>query len=67
MHRTAETATWLDAAEITRIRAGFARVASNADAFTADFYARLFEIAPTTRALFPMTCQRSATSSSTCW
>lgn len=44
---------WLEAAEIARIRNGFDRIAPNADAFTTAFYARLFELAPTTRALFP--------------
>jgi len=53
MRHTIATPDWLDAAEIARIRAGFARVATNADGFVADFYARLFELAPTTRALFP--------------
>jgi hemoglobin-like flavoprotein len=53
MHHRTETPDWLDAAEIARIRGGFAQVASNADGFTVDFYARLFELAPTTRSLFP--------------
>jgi len=44
---------WLDTAEIERIRSGFNAVATNADRFTVDFYARLFELAPTLRPLFP--------------
>jgi nitric oxide dioxygenase len=60
MHSGNEARDWLDAADVVRIRDGFARVAANADGFTADFYARLFELAPTTRALFPddLTTQR---------
>jgi len=53
MHARNENHDWIDAAKIARIRESFAGVASNADGFVADFYARLFELAPTTRALFP--------------
>jgi nitric oxide dioxygenase len=53
MRHSTPTPDWLDADEIARIRAGFAAIAANADGFVADFYARLFELAPTTRALFP--------------
>jgi hemoglobin-like flavoprotein len=53
MHQETVTHDWLDAAEITRIRRGFSAVAAEADRFTADFYTRLFEIAPTLRPLFP--------------
>ena len=48
-----EAASWLDAGQIARIRHAFAHVARNADGFTVDFYARLFELEPATRALFP--------------
>lgn len=53
MHQQTATREWLDPSEITRIRHGFAVVAADADRFTADFYARLFELAPTLRPLFP--------------
>jgi hemoglobin-like flavoprotein len=53
MHQETAKRDWLDAGEITRIRSGFSAVAADADRFTADFYARLFEIAPTLRPLFP--------------
>jgi len=60
MHSSTETRDWLATADVVRIRDGFAHVATNADGFIADFYARLFELAPTTRALFPddLTAQR---------
>src|SRR5262249_11768140 len=44
---------WLNAAEIVRIRLGFARVVPNAEGFAAEFYDRLFRVAPATRVLFP--------------
>lgn len=44
---------WLQPAEIARIRAQFARVAPQADAFAAAFYQRLFRLAPSVRAMFP--------------
>lgn len=53
MHQETATRDWLDSAEIARIRFGFGAVAADADRFTADFYARLFELAPTFRPLFP--------------
>ena len=53
MYRESVTRDWLDDAEITRIRRGFGAVAADADRFTAGFYARLFELAPTLRPLFP--------------
>jgi hemoglobin-like flavoprotein len=53
MHQETVTRDWLDTAEITRIRSGFSAVAADADRFTADFYTRLFERAPTLRPLFP--------------
>jgi hemoglobin-like flavoprotein len=53
MHQETVTRDWLDAAEITRIRRGFGAVATDADRFTAGFYTRLFELAPTLRPLFP--------------
>src|SRR5512146_2953246 len=53
MHQQTVARDWLDSAEITRIRRGFSAVAADADRFTADFYARLFELAPTLRPLFP--------------
>jgi hemoglobin-like flavoprotein len=53
MHQESVTRDWLDTCEITRIRSGFSAVAADADRFTADFYARLFELAPTLRPLFP--------------
>ena len=53
MHQETAARDWLDSAEITRIRLGFGAVGADADRFTADFYARLFELAPTFRPLFP--------------
>jgi nitric oxide dioxygenase len=53
MHQESVTRDWLDTGEITRIRSGLSSVAAGADRFTADFYARLFELAPTLRPLFP--------------
>lgn len=53
MHHHAAAHDWLGAADIVRIRNGFGLVAADADGFTAAFYARLFELAPTVRALFP--------------
>jgi hemoglobin-like flavoprotein len=53
MHQETATRDWLDSAEIARIRSGFGAIAADADRFTADFYARLFELAPTLRPLFP--------------
>lgn len=53
MHQESVKRDWLDTGEITRIRSGFSAVAADADRFTADFYARLFELAPTLRPLFP--------------
>jgi hemoglobin-like flavoprotein len=53
MHQETVTHDWLDPAEITRIRSGFNAVAADADRFTAGFYTRLFELAPTLRPLFP--------------
>lgn len=53
MHQETATHDWLDTAEITRIRRGFSAVAADADRFTAGFYTRLFELAPTFRPLFP--------------
>ncbi|HET7063409.1 MAG TPA: globin domain-containing protein [Rudaea sp.] len=53
MHQDSTTQDWLDSGEIARIRHGFSAVAANADRFTADFYERLFERAPTLRPLFP--------------
>lgn len=53
MHHETNLRDWLDGAQISRIREGFAAVAADADRFTADFYARLFELAPTFRPLFP--------------
>ena len=53
MHQDSVTRDWLDAGEIARIRHGFSAVAADADRFTADFYERLFALAPTLRPLFP--------------
>jgi hemoglobin-like flavoprotein len=53
MHQDSVAKDWLDAGEIARIRHGFSAVAADADRFTADFYERLFELAPTLRPLFP--------------
>ena len=53
MHQETVTRGWLDTGEIVSIRRGFSAVAADADRFTADFYARLFELAPTLRPLFP--------------
>lgn len=53
MHQETVARDWLDAGEIARIRRGFGAAAADADRFTADFYARLFELAPTLRPLFP--------------
>jgi hemoglobin-like flavoprotein len=53
MHQEPVTRDWLQAGEIACIRRGFSTVAADADRFTADFYARLFELAPTLRPLFP--------------
>lgn len=53
MHQETVTRDWLDSAEIARIRRGFNAVAAEADRFTAGFYTRLFELAPTLRPLFP--------------
>jgi hemoglobin-like flavoprotein len=53
MHQETPARDWLDTAQIARIRNGFNAVAADADRFTADFYARLFELAPTLRPLFP--------------
>jgi len=53
MHLATETNDWLDAREIARIRQGFSAVAADANRFTASFYARLFDLAPTLRPLFP--------------
>lgn len=53
MNYRSHATDWLNAAEIVRIRLGFARVVPNAEAFAADFYDRLFRLAPATRALFP--------------
>ena len=52
-HQEPAAREWLDTAEIACIRSGFNAVAADADRFTADFYARLFELAPTFRPLFP--------------
>jgi len=53
MHIRASAPDWLNAVEIARVRLGFARVVPNCGAFADDFHARLFELAPTTSALFP--------------
>jgi len=53
MHDEISTHDWLDSGQIARIRSGFSAVASDADCFTAAFYERLFELAPTLRPLFP--------------
>jgi len=53
MHQETVKRDWLDAGEIARIRRDFSTVAADADRFTADFYARLFELGPTLRPLFP--------------
>jgi len=53
MHQQPVPNDWLDTGEIARIRLGFSAVAADADRFIADFYARLFEVAPTLRPLFP--------------
>jgi len=53
MHNHTAAPDWLGAADIVRIRNVFGLVAADADGFTAAFYARLFELAPTVRALFP--------------
>ena len=53
MYSRSHASDWINALEILRIRLGFARVVPNCDAFAADFYARLFELAPATRTLFP--------------
>ena len=52
-HHEPSARDWLDTVEIACIRNGFNAVAADADRFTADFYARLFELAPTLRPLFP--------------
>jgi len=53
MQQETFTHEWLDSGQIARIRRGFSAVATDADRFTADFYERLFELAPTLRQLFP--------------
>lgn len=53
MHQTSERRDWPNAEQIARIRCGFAGVAADAGRFTATFYARLFEIAPLLRPMFP--------------
>jgi len=53
MHHASTARDWIDADQIARIRGGFAGIAADADRFTAAFYARLFELAPTLRDLFP--------------
>jgi len=53
MHQETFTHDWLDSDQIARIRRGFSAAASDADCFTAAFYERLFELAPTLRQLFP--------------
>lgn len=42
----------LDAAQVRRLREQYARIADDANGFAAGFYARLFTLAPLTRALF---------------
>ncbi len=52
---------WLSDAEIELVRAQFARIGADADAFAIDFYDALFAIAPLVRAMFrgPMPEQRA--------
>jgi nitric oxide dioxygenase len=53
MRAPAQPTDWLDAFEILRIRLAFARVVPNTEAVADDFWQRLFDAAPSTRALFP--------------
>jgi hemoglobin-like flavoprotein len=52
MTTTTAPVAWLDPASIALIRTQFATIAGDADGFAADFYARLFVIAPQVRPLF---------------
>ncbi|WP_257388604.1 globin domain-containing protein [Tahibacter caeni] len=52
MHTTTAPVAWLDPASITLIRANFAAIAGDADGFAADFYTRLFALAPQVRPMF---------------
>jgi hemoglobin-like flavoprotein len=53
MHAGNGPRDWLDPSEVASIRRTFAAVAADADRFAQDYYARLFELAPTLQALFP--------------
>lgn len=60
-HRPVAGLDWLSDAEIELVRAQFARIGADADAFASDFYDALFAIAPLVRAMFrgPMPEQRA--------
>lgn len=60
-HRPPAGLVWLSDAEIALVRAQFARIAADADAFAIEFYDALFAIAPLVRAMFrgPMPEQRA--------
>lgn len=59
--RPSRPTPWLSDEEIALVRAQFARIGQDADAFARDFYDALFSIAPLVRAMFrgPMPEQRT--------